>query len=131
MAVAWRAGASFDSLVAKYHDPIEERSIPNPFPRTQLPEPYQKAVEGRPTNAIVDPFEIEDAARQVPKFVVLQLTSAEPEREPSLAEFRQQIPSRARSRRRCAACSTASREAPFSPLHLACASTSRSSGSFW
>jgi peptidyl-prolyl cis-trans isomerase SurA len=91
VAAAWRAGASLDSLVAKYHDPIEERSIPNPFPRTQLPEPYQKAIEGRQTNDIVDPFEIEDATRGVPKFVVLQLTSVEPEREPSLAEFRQQI----------------------------------------
>jgi peptidyl-prolyl cis-trans isomerase SurA len=91
VAAAWRGSAAFDSLVAKYHDPIEERSIPNPFPRTQLPEPYQKAIEGRQTNDIVDPFEIDDAAREVPKFVVLQLTSAEPEREPSLAEFRQQI----------------------------------------
>jgi len=88
---AWRAGASFDSLVAKYHDPIEERSIPNPFPRNQLPEPYQKAIEGHQAGDIVDPFEIDDAARDVPKFVVLELTSAEPEREPSLAEFRQQI----------------------------------------
>jgi peptidyl-prolyl cis-trans isomerase SurA len=91
VAAAWRAGASFDSLVAKYHDPIEERSIPNPFPRNQLPEPYQKAVEGHEANAIVGPFEIEDVARGVPKLVVLQLTSVEPEREPSLAEFRQQI----------------------------------------
>jgi peptidyl-prolyl cis-trans isomerase SurA len=91
VAAAWRAGASFDSLVAKFHDPIEERSIPNPFPRTQLPEPYQKAIEGKSTSEIVDPFEIDDAARGVPKYVVLQLTSVEPEREPSLAEFRQQI----------------------------------------
>ena len=91
VAAAWRAGASFDSLVAKYHDPIEERIIPNPFPRNQLPEPYQKAIEGRQAGDIVDPFEIDDAARDVPKFVVLELTSAEPEREPSLAEFRQQI----------------------------------------
>ena len=91
VAAAWRAGASFETLVAQYHDPIEERSIPNPFPRNQLPEPYQKAVEGQEADAIVGPFEIEDAARSVPKFVVLQLTSIEPEREPSLAEFRQQI----------------------------------------
>jgi peptidyl-prolyl cis-trans isomerase SurA len=91
VANAWRNGASFDSLVAKYHDPIEERSIPNPFPRNQLPEPYQRAIEGHQANDILDPFEIDDAARDVPKFVVLQLTSMEPEREPSLAEFRQQI----------------------------------------
>ena len=91
VANAWRGGASFDSLVARYHDPIEERSIPNPFPRNQLPEPYQKAIEGHQANEILDPFEIEDAARGVPKFVVLQITTLEPEREPSLAEFRQQI----------------------------------------
>lgn len=91
VAMAWRGGATFDSLVAKYHDPIEERSIPNPFPRNQLPQPYQQALEGREANAILDPFEIEDTARGVPKFVIVQLTSVEPEREPSLAEFRQQI----------------------------------------
>ncbi|MGQ0715635.1 MAG: peptidylprolyl isomerase [Gemmatimonadaceae bacterium] len=91
VANAWRAGASLDSLVARFHDPIEERSIPNPFPRNQLPEPYQKAVEGHQANDILDPFEIPDAARDVPKFVIVQITSMEPEREPSLGEFRQQI----------------------------------------
>jgi peptidyl-prolyl cis-trans isomerase SurA len=91
VAAAWRAGTSLDSLVDRYHDPIEERSIPNPFPRNQLPEPYQKAIEGHEANEILDPFEIEDAARGVPKFVILQITSMDPEREPSLAEFRQQI----------------------------------------
>lgn len=91
VADAWRAGASLDSLAARYHDPIEERSIPNPFPRNQLPEPYQTAIEGHEVNEILDPFEIEDAARGVPKFVIVRITSMEPEREPSLAEFRQQI----------------------------------------
>jgi peptidyl-prolyl cis-trans isomerase SurA len=90
VARALRAGVSYDSLVAKHHDPLEERSIPQ-IARSQLPESYQRAFEGQPAGAIPDPFEIEDKTRGVPKFVVAQLTEVTPEREPTLADFREQI----------------------------------------
>ena len=90
VARAWRAGASFDALVAKYHDPPEDRTVPQ-FPRAQLPESYQRAFEGKQVNDITDPFQIEDQTRGIPKFVVAQITSMAEEHEPTVAEYKEQI----------------------------------------
>ena len=91
VAERWRAGASFDSLVTRHHDPSEEKTIPQPFPRSQLPEAYQAAFKGKAAKVITDPFEIQDKARNLPKFVVAQLTSVTEEHDPSVEEWRTQI----------------------------------------
>jgi peptidyl-prolyl cis-trans isomerase SurA len=87
----WRAGANYDSLAAKYHDPAEEKMMPEPFPQSELPQEYQAAIKGHKAGDILDPFSIEDKSRGVPKFFILQLTSVEDAREPTVADFRQQI----------------------------------------
>jgi len=87
----WRSGVKYDSLAAKYHDPSEERFMPEAFPQAQLPVEYQAAIKGHKTGDILDPFEIMDKSRGVPKFFILQLTSIEPAREPSLADYRQRM----------------------------------------
>jgi peptidyl-prolyl cis-trans isomerase SurA len=87
----WRAGANYDSLVAKYHDPAEEKMMPEPFPQSELPQEYQAAIKGHKAGDILDPFSIVDKSRGVPKFFILQLTSVEDAREPTVADFRQQI----------------------------------------
>ncbi|HJR63825.1 MAG TPA: peptidylprolyl isomerase [Gemmatimonadaceae bacterium] len=91
VAAAWKAGASYDSLVARYHDPAEERIIPQPFARDSLPESYQTAIAEKRVNEITDPFTIQSQQTGVPKFVVLQLTSVEPARTASLNDLRQRI----------------------------------------
>jgi peptidyl-prolyl cis-trans isomerase SurA len=91
VAAQWRAGANYDSLAAKHHDPAEERSMPQAFPQAQLPQEYQNAFKGKKAGDILDPFPIVDKERGVPKFFVVQLTSIENEREPSVADWRQQI----------------------------------------
>ena len=75
VARAWRAGASFDTLAAKHHDPAEFRSILDPYPREQLPQSYQTAFGDKPAGTILDPFQIEDQRSGKPKFVVAQLVS--------------------------------------------------------
>ncbi|HEU4563425.1 MAG TPA: peptidylprolyl isomerase [Gemmatimonadaceae bacterium] len=90
VVAALRRGASFDSLAARHGDPSEERTIPE-VPRSQLPESYQKAIEGKQAHDIVGPFAIDDQARGAAKMVVLQLTSVQDEHEPTLAEYREQI----------------------------------------
>jgi peptidyl-prolyl cis-trans isomerase SurA len=87
----WRAGANYESLAAKHHDPAEEKSMPQPFPQEQLPKEYQDALKGKKAGEILDPFTIEDKSRHVPKFFIVQLTSVSGEREPSVADWRQQI----------------------------------------
>lgn len=86
----WRGGAKYDDLVAKYHDPVEEKVAP-PFPRDSLPVPYQKAFAGKGANTIVDPFQIDDPARGVPKFVIAQITEVTEARDATVADFREQI----------------------------------------
>ncbi|HET7553020.1 MAG TPA: peptidylprolyl isomerase [Gemmatimonadaceae bacterium] len=91
VAALWRSGANYDSLVAKYHDPSEEKMMPEPFPQEQLPQEYQTAIKGHKAGEVLAPFSIMDKSRGVPKFFVLQLTSLKDAREPTVADFRQQI----------------------------------------
>ena len=91
VAKLWRNGANFDSLVAKYHDPSEEKIMPDPFPQAQLPKEYQAAIKGHKAGDILDPFTIMDASRGVPKFFILELTAVDSAREPTLADYRQDI----------------------------------------
>lgn len=91
VAKQWRAGATFDSLRAKHHDPSEESSIPQPFPQAQLPQEYQTAIAGRKANDILDPFVIEDKTRGTPKYFVVQITSIAGEHEPTVADWREKI----------------------------------------
>jgi peptidyl-prolyl cis-trans isomerase SurA len=91
VAALWRAGGNYDSLAAKYHDPAEEKMMPEPFPQSELPQEYQAAIKGHKAGDIIDPFSIMDRSRGVPKFFILQLTSVKDAREPTVADFRQQI----------------------------------------
>jgi peptidyl-prolyl cis-trans isomerase SurA len=91
VAALWRAGTNYDSLVTKYHDPAEEKMMPEPFPQAELPQEYQAAIKGHKAGDILPPFSITDKSRGVPKFFILQLTSVKDAREPTVADFRQQI----------------------------------------
>lgn len=74
VAKAWRAGASFDSLVAKYHDPAEEKGILQPFVRDSLPASYNAALLGKKPGDVTDPFEL-SGQRGAAKFAVIQLVT--------------------------------------------------------
>jgi peptidyl-prolyl cis-trans isomerase SurA len=91
VATMWRSGVSYDTLVAKYHDQAEEKLMPHPYPQASLPHEYQEAIKGHKNGDILDPFPIEDRSRGVPKFFILQITSIEDAREPTLADYRQTI----------------------------------------
>lgn len=91
VATLWRAGASFDSLVAKYHDKEEQSIIPEPFPRSELPQSYQTAFQGKGVNDVTAPFAIEDPKRGVPKYAVAQITSAVEEGDYTVADLRERI----------------------------------------
>lgn len=91
VAALWRAGTSYDSLVARFHDPAEEKMMPEPFPQAELPQEYQTAIKDHKAGDILDPFSIEDKSRGVPKFFILEITSMKDSREPTVSDFRQQI----------------------------------------
>ena len=87
----WKAGMNFDTLAARYHDSEEEKGSLQPFDRTQLPDSYRTAFEGKGTGDYVDPFPIEDPARAAKKFVVAQILKADDGGEYTLSDFRNQI----------------------------------------
>jgi len=69
-----RAGVSFDSLVAKYHDPAEEKGILQPFVRDSLPAAYQSVVAGKKAGDVVGPFELANP-RGASKWAVIQMVN--------------------------------------------------------
>lgn len=91
IGTAWRAGARYDTLTAKFHDPDEVRGFSDPFPRSELPAPYIEALKGLGINDISAPFAIENARRGTKKFVVFQLLSTQEEGMYSVGEVRDRI----------------------------------------
>ena len=89
IAEAWRKSGSYDSLSVKFHDDAggEDKSIPE-YPRSELPEAYRNALEGKALNEILDPFPIPDRSAGVNKFVVAQVTFLDAAGEFSLSEVR-------------------------------------------
>jgi peptidyl-prolyl cis-trans isomerase SurA len=92
VAAAWRSGASVDSLTVKYHDEAggEEKTIPE-FPRSELPEAYRNAIEGKKLGDIIDPFPIADAQAGKNKFVIAKITFLDEAGTYTLAEMRDRI----------------------------------------
>jgi peptidyl-prolyl cis-trans isomerase SurA len=74
VATQLRAGASFDSVVAKHHDPAEEKGILQPFVRDSLPASYGTALAGKKAGDVIDPFELV-SPRGASKFAVVQLVT--------------------------------------------------------
>ena len=95
VAVAWKAGASFDSLAKKHHDfaSAEETTLLTPFPRAQLPAAYQQAFADKKAKDFVV-FQIPGNATVPGKFVVAQLASVEEGGELTLVEVKERFRSR-------------------------------------
>jgi peptidyl-prolyl cis-trans isomerase SurA len=89
----WKAGTPFDTLVNRYHDLAadEARGILEPFERAKLPESYQRAFDGKKDGDFVEPFELADPSRGVPKFVIAQVIHAAAEGDYTIQDLRNQI----------------------------------------
>ncbi|MEO5697155.1 MAG: peptidylprolyl isomerase [Burkholderiaceae bacterium] len=74
VAQLMRRGTAFDSLVAKYHDPAEEKGILQPFVRDSLPAAYQTVVAGKKAGDVAGPFELTNP-RGGSKWAILQLVT--------------------------------------------------------
>ena len=90
VAAQWRRGVPYDSLVAKHHDPTEEKGVLQPFNRDSLPASYQAALVGAKAGTITNPFQLANPRGQ-PKFAVLQVVTATDAGEYNPAEIREQI----------------------------------------
>jgi peptidyl-prolyl cis-trans isomerase SurA len=69
-----RAGAAFDSVAAKHHDPAEEKGILQPFVRDSLPASYATSLAGKKPGDVTEPFELV-SPRGAPKWAVVQMVT--------------------------------------------------------
>jgi peptidyl-prolyl cis-trans isomerase SurA len=90
VATQLRAGAGFDSVVAKHHDPAEEKGILQPFVRDSLPASYASALAGRKAGDVTEPFELLNP-RGTAKWAVVQLVTVNEAGEYNEAEIRDRI----------------------------------------
>ena len=90
VAAQWRRGVSYDTLLAKHHDPTEEKGVLQPFNRDSLPASYQAALTGAKTGTITNSFQLANPRGQ-PKFAVLQVVTATDAGEYNPSEIREQI----------------------------------------
>lgn len=91
VATAWRAGARYDSLAARFHDPDELRAFNDPINRADLPPAYDSAFTRTPVGTVSTPFEIADRQKGVPKFFVIQPITVTTEGDYSVADLRERI----------------------------------------
>jgi parvulin-like peptidyl-prolyl isomerase len=85
-----RAGASFDSVVLKHHDPAEEKGILQPFVRDSLPASYATAITGKKEGEVTEPFELV-STRGASKWAVVQLVTVNEAGEFDEAEVKERI----------------------------------------
>ncbi len=90
VAAQWRRGVPYDTLVAKHHDPTEEKGVLQPFPRDSLPASYLGALRGAKAGDITNPFQLANPRGQ-PKYAVLQIVTATDAGEYNQNEIREQI----------------------------------------
>ena len=90
VAAALRAGASFDSLAAKYHDANEPRSVPNAVPLDSIYPEYKAALTGLKAGEVAPPFQMADVRGQ-PTFRVVMITAVEEPREYTVDDWKKLI----------------------------------------
>jgi peptidyl-prolyl cis-trans isomerase SurA len=90
VAEQWKAGVPFDTLVKRYHDPLEETSILTPIARdTALPPSYREAFQGKKSGDLIV-FPIAGVGGH-PKFVVAQLASVDEGGEYTFSDLRTRV----------------------------------------
>ena len=85
-----RNGAAFDSVIAKHHDPAEEKGILQPFVRDSLPASYGVALAGKKAGDVTEPFELA-SPRGISKWAVVQLVTVNEAGQYDEAEIKERI----------------------------------------
>ncbi len=90
VSAMWKRGVPFDTLLAKYHDPSEEKGVLQPFVKDSLPSSYTAVMANAKAGDITAPFELANP-RGPSKFGVLQVITATEPGQYQSAEVRESI----------------------------------------
>lgn len=87
----WQGGASYESVAARFHDPSEERSIPDGVPIDSLPVEYRVALKDQTEGTFVPVFSLPDPSNGLRKYVAAHVTLAKPAGEWTLDEYQERV----------------------------------------
>ncbi len=87
----WKAGVSHDSLVKRFHDPAEERTIPEGFPRDSLPPEYRMVLQGVPPEGFTPVFSLPDPSTGFSKWALVRLINSREAGNYTLEESQERI----------------------------------------
>ena len=98
IGAALAAGASFDSLAALHHDPLEDRVISDPYPIDSLPPAYREKISGLSANQVSDPIDLLNEPT-APKVVLVQVLTRTETSAPTYERMRERLLERTREAR--------------------------------
>ena len=87
----WKNGMPYDTVVARFHDLAEERTIPEGFPRDSLPAEYRVALRDVPVNGFTGVFALPDPATGLNKWAFAQVIGMKPAGAYTLEENQERI----------------------------------------
>lgn len=87
----WQRGAPFDSVIARFHDINEEKSIPDGWPVDSLPPEYRVVLRNQPAGAFTEVFTLPDPATGLRKYLVAQVISAKPAGQWTLDDYQERV----------------------------------------
>lgn len=94
----WKAGTPYDSLLARFHDSDEEKTVPE-YPRDSLPAEYRVAFRDVAAGGFAPVFALPDPASGFNKWAVAQVVSEKPAGAYTLAEYQERIRAQLREER--------------------------------
>lgn len=87
----WKDGVPFDTVVARFHDRDEEKSIPEGVPLDSLPVEYRLVLRGKVDAQFTDVFTLPDPSTGLRKYVAARVMTAKPAGEWTVAEFQERV----------------------------------------
>lgn len=94
-----QAGMPYDTVVTKFHDRAEERSIPDGVPIDSLPPEYRLALRQLGDGAFSEVFPIPDPSTNLRKYIFAQVTTAKAAGQWTLDEYQERVRQQLREER--------------------------------
>lgn len=95
----WKGATVYDSIVARFHDPAEEKSIPDGVPIDSLPPEYRVALRPLGDGQFTAVFTIPDPSTGLRKYIMAQVTTAKAAGEWTLDEYQERVRKQLREER--------------------------------
>lgn len=87
----WKAGTPYDSLVQRFHDPEETRTLPEGTPLDSLPAEYRVALRGVEPAGFTPVFAMPDPVSCYNKWAVARVVSVRAAGAVKLEDWQQRI----------------------------------------